>query len=148
VSVVETKHQPVALALLTDIREWRRSEAELKQSRQEIRALAAQLMTVGEETKKQLARDLHDVLGQKLALLNLEVDSLQQDAIHCETKAKMFEPFFSTKLFGRGLAAVQMLARRHRGCVRVQTEQGRGATVAVFLNPALPAACAGGFARH
>lgn len=79
VSVVETRHRPVAMALLTDISSWRQMEAELREKRQELRALAGQLMHVGEEMRKQLARDLHDVLGQKLALLNMEVDGLRRD---------------------------------------------------------------------
>jgi len=55
-----------------------------------------------------------------------------------ETKAKMFEPFFSTKLFGRGigLAPVQRLVRLHHGCVRVESEPGRGTRISIFLRPA------------
>jgi signal transduction histidine kinase len=66
--------------------------------------------------------------------------------MNAETKAKMFEPFFSTKLFGRGLglAAVQNLVRTNQGCVRVDTEPGRGTVVSLLLKPAAGLAGSGG----
>jgi signal transduction histidine kinase len=66
-----------------------------------------------------------------------------------ETKAKMFEPFFSTKLFGRGLglASVQRLVRLHHGCVRVESEPGHGTTISIFLRPAPQGGHSGGASR-
>jgi len=52
-----------------------------------------------------------------------------------ETKARMFDPFFSTKFAGRGLgmAAVLGIVRGHGGAIKVDTELGKGTTVTVFL---------------
>jgi PAS domain S-box-containing protein len=52
-----------------------------------------------------------------------------------ETRARMFDPFFSTKFFGRGLglSAVLGIARGHGGAVRVETEPGRGTAVELLL---------------
>lgn len=52
--------------------------------------------------------------------------------------ARIFEPFFSTKLNGRGLglAAVQWIVRGHRGLLDVHSVPGAGAIFAVFI-PAL-----------
>jgi len=57
------------------------------------------------------------------------------------TVAKVFDPFFSTKLTGRGLglATVLGVVRRHRGALAVTSAPGRGTTFRVYL-PAAGAA--------
>lgn len=51
------------------------------------------------------------------------------------TRARIFEPFFSTRFTGRGLglSVVLGIVRGHRGAVRVVSEPGRGANVQVVL---------------
>jgi len=52
-----------------------------------------------------------------------------------ETRRRMLEPFFTTKVAGRGLglSAVHGIVRAHRGALVVTSEIGRGTTVRVFL---------------
>ena len=52
-----------------------------------------------------------------------------------EIREKIFEPFFSTKFFGRGLglAAVAGIARSYHGFVEAHSKKGQGSTVAVYL---------------
>ncbi len=52
-----------------------------------------------------------------------------------ESQRRMLEPFFTTKVAGRGLglAAVHGILRAHRGALVVESEIGRGTTVRVFL---------------
>ncbi len=60
-----------------------------------------------------------------------------------ETKARIFDPFFSTKFVGRGLglAAVQGIIRSAKGQIVVDTAPGKGSTFRVFV-PTLTVAVA------
>ena len=72
---------------VVDMDNWRRVEKELK-TREEIlqhtqtklRALANHLFTSGEEVKRTLARELHDVLSQRLASTSLRLSVLRKES--------------------------------------------------------------------
>ncbi len=81
-SVIQTELGPLAFTFISDATARRQSEDALRQSQKELRALAGRLISAGEEYRKQLARDLHDIFSQRLALLSMEVSALEQEASH------------------------------------------------------------------
>lgn len=94
------------------------------------------LQYVGEDLIREL--EAKDISPGRYVLLEVgDTGSGMNDA----TKAKIFDPFFSTKFTGRGLglAAVSGIVRGHRGAIKVSTAPGKGTCFTVFL-PAANAA--------
>jgi len=53
-------------------------ERQLQQNREELRALAGQLLTAQEEDRRRISRDLHDHINQRLAMLTLDLRQMQK----------------------------------------------------------------------
>jgi signal transduction histidine kinase len=68
-----------AMNCFQDITERKRAETALRNSFGQLRALAGRLLTVREEERKRVARELHDQLGQALTALKIDVGSLIQE---------------------------------------------------------------------
>lgn len=60
-------------ALAREIAERRRAEEQLRASEERLRALAAHLLSVREEERTNIAREIHDELGQVLTGLKMDV---------------------------------------------------------------------------
>ena len=55
----------------------RRKQAELERSQTELQALAGRLLTAQDDERRRISRELHDDVNQRLAMLTLDVESLQ-----------------------------------------------------------------------
>lgn len=65
-------------SLVAEVSERMRTEQSLEASRGDLRQLAAQLIRVQEEERQRIARDLHDDINQRLALLTIDVEALER----------------------------------------------------------------------
>lgn len=67
-----------ALGITRDVTARKRAEEELKQSREQLRQLAAHLQTVREEERTRISREVHDELGQMLTGLKMDLSWLDR----------------------------------------------------------------------
>lgn len=74
------------------------------------------------------------VLAAKEGLLEIRVSD-EGRGMDADTRARIFDPFFSTKHAGHGLglASVQSIVQRHHGAIEVESSPGRGSTFVVRL---------------
>lgn len=64
----------VALKAAAQMRRIRDKERELTRSRSQLRELSARLLTLQEDERERISRELHDQLGQLLTALSLDLD--------------------------------------------------------------------------
>ena len=84
-SHIETDHETLAVAFVTDV-------SERKRAREQLQALTGRLMSVQEEESKRIARELHDAFSQELAALATEARLLKQELPpQARTTAKKIE---------------------------------------------------------
>jgi len=65
-------------SLLAEVLERKQTEQSLEASRGDLRKLASQLLSVQEAERQRISRDLHDDINQRLALLAVDIDALEQ----------------------------------------------------------------------
>lgn len=65
-------------ALVSDITSQKHAEEALHRNQEQMQALASRLITVQEEERRRIARDLHDDIGQRLAAILLDLAALER----------------------------------------------------------------------
>jgi PAS domain S-box-containing protein len=73
ISQTQVDGRPQLTAVLRDVTERRRAEAELREMNRQLRALSASLQNVREQERKRISAELHDELGQQLTGLKLDL---------------------------------------------------------------------------
>jgi len=76
--VMTFRGRPVRVTAVRDITQRRQWEEQLRESREQLRALLARLQTSREEERTHVAREIHDHLGQLLTALKLDLRALER----------------------------------------------------------------------
>lgn len=66
--------------MVSDITDRKEAEEQLQASRKQLRSLSAHLESVREEERKNMAREIHDELGQILTALKIDLSSLAEQS--------------------------------------------------------------------
>jgi two-component system sensor histidine kinase UhpB len=70
--------KPACLYYLRDITGRKQGEARLRDSRERLRALAARLQAIREEERANVAREIHDELGQALTCMKMDLWEIRE----------------------------------------------------------------------
>lgn len=77
ISQIDDQHGKLYTVMLRDVTDRIEAEKSLHASREELRALSANLQNVREEEKTRIARELHDDLGQQLTALKMDLSIVE-----------------------------------------------------------------------
>lgn len=99
-------------SLSREIVEHRRTGQSLQQVNHRLRALSARMLHIQEDERRQVARDLHDEIGQTLTAANVSVALLRKHAEQDEAFAKKVEG--ASKLLEQCMHMVHRFARELR----------------------------------
>ena len=72
---------PMFTGFIRDISERKKAEKQLRDSREQLRALASYLQSVREEERSRIAREVHDELGQALTGLKMDLAWLDKKMV-------------------------------------------------------------------
>ncbi len=103
----------VRLVLSNDVTDTLLAEEQLKQSHEELRQLASRLQEIREEERANMAREIHDELGQQLTGLKMDVSWLTKKLV---TKEEAIEDKLKsiTELLNETIVKVRKLATELR----------------------------------
>ena len=91
VSHMRTNNSDFAVAFTADVTKRHADERAIREYSQELQRLTARLMSIQEDERRRIARDLHDDLNQKLAFLSMDLGRLvnrrESDGIRVEIQS-------------------------------------------------------------
>jgi PAS domain S-box-containing protein len=107
ISKVTYRGQPALQYIAHDITDHVRAEQALRSSRRQLELLSRRLIQVQETERSQIARELHDQLGQELTAVKLNLETVAQSVQDAPTRQRVEE---SIAIVGELMAETRNLA--------------------------------------
>jgi PAS domain S-box-containing protein len=85
---IEYNKQNARMVVLNDVTEKIKAEKALKQSHEQLRELASHLQNIREEERASMAREVHDVLGQQVTCIKMDISWLTKQLATNDPKIK------------------------------------------------------------
>jgi PAS domain S-box-containing protein len=85
---IDVNKKKARLVIIKDVTEKIKAEEELQQSHAALRELASHLQNIREEERAGMAREVHDVLGQQITCIKMDVSWLSKQLPNDEPKVK------------------------------------------------------------
>jgi PAS domain S-box-containing protein len=77
------------LVITKDVSERKEAEVKLLAYQEQLRALTSELFLIEEKERRRIASELHDQIGQNLALCKLKVAALEKDITRSQVKSEL-----------------------------------------------------------
>jgi PAS domain S-box-containing protein len=110
---IDYNNRKARIVVINDITEKLKSEESLRQSHEELRNLASRLQDIREEERANMAREVHDVLGQQVTCIKMDFSWLSKriDTNDPDIKEKIDE---TTRLLDHTATIVRKIASELR----------------------------------
>jgi PAS domain S-box-containing protein len=102
-----------AMETLEDVTQRKKAEEELRSSREELRNLYSRVQSSREEERTQVAREVHDELGQQLSMLHIDLTWLE-DQLPKNKKAMLERVRSMQELVDQTVESVRRIATKLR----------------------------------
>jgi PAS domain S-box-containing protein len=81
ISLLLNRQSPLVVAMVEDITDKKTAQEKLEQSEASLQRLAGHLIRAQEEERQRVARELHDDISQQLAMLQIDLERLEQQLL-------------------------------------------------------------------
>jgi len=111
--LIKYENKPAVQSIIRDITDRKRADEILKETNEKLRNLYRYMNNIREEERKNIAREVHDDLGQKLTALNLDISWIKQNIPSDQEKLKeQFTPVLD--LLNQSIITVQKISTELR----------------------------------
>lgn len=102
--------QPSRLVLAIDITAKQETQRKLLETTEQLRALSAHLQNIRENERKNIAREIHDELGQQLTILKMDISWLNRKLAHYEDASLVQRSEEALKMLNETIKMVRRIA--------------------------------------
>ena len=106
---VKNSGHPNICVVATELTELMDANEALRSNEESLQQLSARLLKLQDEERRRIARDLHDITGQKLAAQSMTLSQLNRKGLNAESQALVSESMSLNKQIGEEIRTLSYL---------------------------------------